>query len=115
MGMESPPLHIFQQIGQGFYSEFFRRLSGAVSGLRGYQITNWYRSPQHNRAVGGAPQSQHQLATAMDFVFPDRRAYQVAEQRFRQQGFTVFYEGDHLHVQAMNPQEAAQVFPRIRL
>jgi len=115
MGLVSPPPHIIQQIGSAFFSEFFRHLGNAVGPMRGYRITNWYRSPAHNRAVGGAASSQHQVATAMDFVFPDRRTYTEAEARFRAQGFTVFYEGDHLHVQAMDPVEASRVFPRIRL
>jgi uncharacterized protein YcbK (DUF882 family) len=113
--MDSPPLHIWQQMGSPFYNEFFRRMGGALAGLKSYRITSWYRSPVKNAAIGGARQSQHQLASAMDFVFPTRAAYTEAERRFRAQGFTVFYEGDHLHVQAMNPQEASRVFPRIRL
>lgn len=34
------------------------------------QITSGYRAPAVNKAVGGAPSSQHQLGLAADFIAP---------------------------------------------
>lgn len=97
-----PPVSIQQLMNARVMPNFHREFANAVMwALRGmnYSVTNWYRSPQHNRAVGGAPRSQHQLGAGVDFVFP-RGLENEAVRRLRAQGFTVFNEGDHIHAQA---------------
>ena len=40
-------------------------------------VNSGYRSPAHNKAVGGAKKSQHLLGTAADIVVPGKRPVQV--------------------------------------
>ena len=78
--------------------EFFRRL-GSVDWPEGLGITSWYRGSDKNLAVGGAPDSQHQLGLAFDLVLPEwNRDSTVIH--IRQSGLVVVDEFDHLHVQA---------------
>ena len=49
---------------QAFHMERYRHLRGD----RPIHILSWYRSPSHNAAVGGASQSQHLQARAVDFA-----------------------------------------------
>lgn len=43
------------------------------------RITSGYRSPLVNKAVGGAPSSQHQRGEAADFTVPGHRNIDVAQ------------------------------------
>lgn len=36
--------------------------------LGGFTVTSWLRTPEHNKKVGGAPQSMHLTGLATDFV-----------------------------------------------
>lgn len=36
--------------------------------IGGFNVTSWLRSPEHNKAVGGAPHSVHLTGLATDFV-----------------------------------------------
>ncbi len=53
-----------------------RRLAEALEvvraecGGRPVIILSWYRTPEHNEEVRGAPQSQHLVAAAADFRIP---------------------------------------------
>jgi len=53
---------------QGENPRFVRALSAAAAAVGGTQIrvTSGYRSPQHNAAVGGVPDSNHTTGHAMD-------------------------------------------------
>ena len=78
-----------------------RNLSGAARiGAIWGRITSTYRSPEHNRAVGGVPNSYHLRGRAIDIA---RRAgvshWQIAA-AFRNAGYQIVEsldEGDHSH------------------
>lgn len=42
----------------------------ALMGMHPIQVSSWYRSPELNKAVGGAPDSQHTTGEAVDFTCP---------------------------------------------
>lgn len=73
-----------------------------ASYVPGCELTSWYRSPSHNRSVGGAADSQHLLGLGVDFA-GDKWARAELELRARAHGLTPVLEGDHLHLQAFPP------------
>jgi hypothetical protein len=63
-------------------------------------LTSGYRTPQHNAAVGGVPNSQHLTGNAYDFV-PKGMNTTSAANRLVQSGIPfdqVIDEGSHVHV-----------------
>jgi len=54
-------------VALGEMFEAFRKECGD----RPLKILSGYRTPSHNYAVGGAPESQHVQGTALDIVRPD--------------------------------------------
>lgn len=82
---------------------------GAFSpkGVNAAGITSTYRTPEHNRAVGGVPDSYHTRrgpdgrALAIDSVPPPgmtMRAYYQALKR-QNPNLDVINEGDHIHLE----------------
>jgi hypothetical protein len=69
-GYSGPPGKVpFTGTGlQGEKSDFLRKVSAAVESIGGTKIrvVSGYRSPAHNRAVGGASDSNHTYGRAMD-------------------------------------------------
>ncbi len=62
-------------------------------------ITSGYRSPEHNRAVGGAARSRHVSGEAADIVAPGvslNKVYELAKKYFGDGGIGI-YDG-HVHV-----------------
>ena len=60
----------------------------------GHTVTSWWRSPWHNKAVGGRSGSIHILGWAVDLV----PATEEVEAAARAAGFPVVVnEGDHVH------------------
>lgn len=62
------------------------------------RMTSGLRTPEHNAAVGGVPNSQHLRGTAGDFAVPadQKAAFIAAAQRG---GLEALDEGDHVHVE----------------
>lgn len=77
--------------------EFATRLNAAyfAAGRPNIRVTSWWRDRATNARVGGAANSQHLTALAVDLV-GDVRALHSALVR---QGLVPINEGDHLHVQ----------------
>lgn len=63
-------------------------------------VTSTLRSPQHNAAVGGVPNSKHLTGQAVDFV-PQGMSMADAAARLQQSGIPttqILNEGNHIHV-----------------
>jgi len=67
----------------------------------GVRISSAQRTPEHNREVGGAPNSYHLTGHAYDLVPPQGMTMAQLEQNIRGSGIPfaeVINEGDHVHV-----------------
>jgi uncharacterized protein YcbK (DUF882 family) len=69
----------------------------AVIRYQGMNVTSWWRSPWHNREVGGVANSLHMIGLAWDIAPASPENYR----RLRAMGLKVIDEGDHLHAQLM--------------
>ena len=67
----------------------------------GGTVTSGLRTPEHNRDVGGKPNSRHLTGDALDTVPPRGVSMAEWEGQLRQQlpGYRILNEGDHVHVQ----------------
>lgn len=83
------------------------RAAFAPSGIQGERITSTYRSPAHNKQVGGVPNSYHTRKDARgnplarDSVPPPgmtMAAYHAILKR-QNPGLDVINEGDHIHME----------------
>ena len=76
-------------------------------GIPGERVTSTYRTPEHNRKVGGVPNSYHTRKgrdgnpLARDSVPPPgiSMAAYAADIRRRNPGLKVINEGDHVHIE----------------
>jgi hypothetical protein len=100
MSVTPPPISIANTL-EHWLPGFWNRFYGAV--WAGYYrwggeltITSWYRDEYTNAAVGGHPDSQHRVGTALDLVPADPRLAEA----FRLAGFQAVVEPTHVHVQA---------------
>ena len=88
--------------------EINQRLVDALQELRDLaglpiRVTSGYRCPEHNRAIGGAPRSQHLLGTAADISvrgMTSAEMYRLAEdvEAFRNGGIGVYPDKGFIHV-----------------
>lgn len=65
------------------------------------RVTSWYRDPEENIRVGGAPDSQHLLALAVDVVGEEGDLIQF-EANVRSLGLITVRYATHLHVQLLH-------------
>lgn len=61
-------------------------------------LSNGYRCPTHNAAVGGASTSYHVSGQAADIVSCNGLSYNTCAEHARAVGLDALNEGDHLHV-----------------
>lgn len=62
-------------------------------------VTSWTRSPKHNENVGGKPESLHLKGLAVDIVFDDPTANDVAVNYAHELGLDAVNETNHVHVE----------------
>lgn len=92
--------------GAGLASPDFYNAVNDLSSKYGATITSGVRSPEHNAAVGGVPDSQHLAGTAADVVIPTEQKAQFIQDA-KARGLQPIDEGDHVHLQ--NPNGGAGV------
>lgn len=73
----------------------------ALSAVPGATVTSRARTPEHNRAVGGVPNSYHVTDQARDLVPPRGMTMSQFYQTLKgsMPGFEVINEGDHIHIE----------------
>lgn len=76
--------------------DVFAGLAQAVPGLT---VTSAQRSPEHNRDVGGVPNSYHLTGQARDILPPNAQQAPAVRQWAAQNGMEVIPEGDHWHIE----------------
>jgi hypothetical protein len=65
----------------------------------GGSVTSWGRTPKHNKAVKGVPNSYHITFKAVDVVYDKRPSLIDAESLAAAQGLRLIREKDHDHLQ----------------
>lgn len=84
----------------GAWQRFFTGVNDAAYATRGGRLwlNSWYRDEDHNRKVGGSPESQHLFGTAID-VGGDEPALQDFARNIFAQGLVAVSYRNHVHVQ----------------
>jgi len=98
MAARGPPLDLVRSSWRPLILDFVQRASRAWGAEPGVTLTSFYRDPQFNRTIGGAPRSQHQVALAADFA-GERTKLRHLAQHARAVGLIAVDEGSHLHIQ----------------
>ena len=62
-------------------------------------ITSWGRTPSHNKAVGGVPDSQHLSWTACDVVYDVKQPISIRQAIAKDAQLQLVEENDHDHLQ----------------
>lgn len=108
----APPPGVVDAVESALPGVWHAFLGRAVEGVRQsgarVRLTSWYRNQDHNRSVGGHPDSQHLAGLAFDFVTDNPIGLEAALDRL---GLVAVRERDHVHVQAY---PAGAVTPLVR-
>ncbi len=77
------------------------RVAFRPAGINGETITSTFRSPEHNRRVGGKANSFHLRGLARDSVPPKGMGMSAYYQQLRRLNplLDVINEGDHVHME----------------
>ncbi len=62
-------------------------------------VSSWGRTPAHNAAVGGHPQSWHMLWLGLDMIFEPMVKNEALERDADLLGLQAIFEGDHYHLE----------------
>lgn len=78
-----------------------RRAAFRPTGIDGEIVTSTFRSPEHNRRVGGVPNSYHLKGQARDSVPPKGMSMGAYFERLRRLNplLQVLNEGNHIHME----------------
>jgi len=60
--------------------------------------TSWFRTPDHNKLVGGIARSAHLAGLAVDVVYDGARPGEEADSWLASRGLVRLPEGDHDHL-----------------
>lgn len=76
-------------------------------------VRSAYRSPEHNRAVGGAPASKHMQGTVFDIAMSnhDPAAFEAAAREVGFQGFGFYPRSGFIHVDLGPARQWGERFP----
>jgi hypothetical protein len=93
-GVAIPPPEIVQGSFQAALYVWFDLQQASLGGDDDVLITSWWRTRGGNAAVGGHPESQHLIGSAVDLVGPS-----IASFSARLRWLHLVHEADHLHAQ----------------
>ena len=79
--------------------ELFARAVRAYCAAARASVTSWGRTPQHNAAVGGAPESPHLWWMGVDVVYDRLQPIEFRRDLAKGLGFTLIVEATHDHLQ----------------
>jgi len=63
-------------------------------------VTSWIRTEEHNKTIGGHPESLHRWGLAVDIVADDQNDLQWILADIREAKLHYKVESDHIHVQS---------------
>lgn len=90
-------VNTLEEWSPGFWQRFYSALwAGYYRYDAAMSVTSWWRDHYTNITVGGHPDSQHRVGTALDLAPPDPRLVQAMQMA----GFEAVLEPTHVHVQA---------------
>lgn len=97
--ISAPPQSIVAEVERWAPGAWRYFLTRVIAGVRSYpgqvSVTSWWRGPDTNRSVGGSPDSQHLIGTALD-LWPVRNDLVAA---LEANGIRAIKESDHIHAQ----------------
>jgi len=74
----------------------------AYAHFTGASCTSWFRTREHNAAVGGVQFSAHQFALAVDTVYHEVPPLAQRQAVAGRLGLRLVVEGDHDHLQPLD-------------